>query len=65
MSALHYITILAIFLALTNMAYGFILPVPILAPYPRTLSVIEDYSPVYLPHAADQRYIPVTAHHTI
>ena len=60
MSALHYITMFLVFLALTNMAYSFFI-----VPYPRTFQVIADDSPVFLPHAAEQRHIPITAYHRI
>ena len=60
---MHYITLFVVFLALTNMAYGFL--IPIVLPYPRTFQVIADESPAFLPHAAEQRFIPIRTHHTI
>lgn len=63
MSALHYITLFVVLMALINMAYGFL--IPIVLPYPRTFQLIEDESQVFLPHAGEQRFIPIKAHHTI
>ena len=67
MALAKYIVGVMVFLALVNMAVGFLLPLPapFLVPYPRTFQVITDKSPIFLPRASEADYVPVKTYHIL